>query len=721
MASNVMPELGLAAEAKDAVWRIFGSGHSPFEKLSPCELIEPIVDKYVIPTERRRVVAEIGAWFESDGRLSREMMDPVAVLILEAAGELVLEGAKAKVVERAAWAVASIDADRAAQIIRTHWSPKQTACFVEAVIETLTDLADGDEALDPKRAARYVGIDGDAKIPKNEMERNGKVETFHHMETYGSRLVHSVIRDEVSNLMELVLQLQPEQFEAIIKTVDHPVLRARAASYMIDRAPPQDYRKPLHWITGGSCDELIALGIVHTLHSVDNLDKDVRDVSRLGTAGDSWRTELRHPQDNLDAAAEGAITELVDRLASLDPPACMRWVGELLVSAPKMLSHDGAHEVPGRIKQLERACIALLGRLCSESWSEDLVVRFCEGLRLSPSMTWTRHLSELAWEIRGDNPAHATEIARNVLGETERQVAEHLEHSHLHLSWNYWEDREWMSMLGVALSLSCDGVDLTEWVSERCRLFPVSVWDAEDDVVCFSVAESAVPHWFLVAFLAIPFLKELGRVVDPAAVRALAESLWAHCRFAGEHLLSEPQNSLVAEYAARTVAEYGDPSDVWLLEQGRHLGVGPRSLWALFHQRSLKSAREGRADAQYDEMVAAEFLRITSDRFGDGGQFGIEELKCWGELWLVLGASDEAERTSMAITSALPRDHRPRDHSRVYHIMALKLLAMAQSRRGVLPETGKHAQSIYKDLWSGSYTPYEELEDRRQIDELLGK
>ena len=716
MASNNISDVSLSPEALGAVWRIFGSGHSPFEKPSVYELIEPIVEKHVMSGERKRVVAAIGAWFESDGQVKAEMNASVAVVILDAVGGVVLEGAEAKVVERCAWAVSSIDAGRAAQVIRSGWSAKQTESFVDAAINALKELADRDEALDPMRTARYVGIDADAKIPKQEIEKRGKLETFHHLETHGFRLVHSVIRDQASNLIELVLEVRPERFEAIINGLDHPVLRARAANYMIDRAPPQDYRKPLHWITEGSCDELIALGIVHALHAVDRLDEDVRCANRLGTEQYNWSTELRHPEDDLDAAAASVINELVDRLAALDPRDCVRWIGELLVSGPKMLTQHEAYEIPSRIKQLEKACTALLGRLCTESWSEELFVAWCEGLRLSPWMTWTRHLAEVAWEIRDDAPTQATQIARSVLEETARQVAEHLVQTHLHLNWSHWQDREWMSGLGLALSLSCEDLSLTKWVSERCGSLPLSVWDAEDDVESFSAAESAVPHWFLVAFLSIPFLKELGRAVDPAEVRALAEFLWAHCRFTGEHLLSHPENSLVAEYAGRSVAEHGDPSDGWLLEQARHSGVGPRSLWALIDQRSLKRDRNRGIEAQYDEMIAAEFLRIASDRFDDGGQFGIEELRFWGELWLLMGASGEAEQTAMAIMSALSGDR-----NRVYDIIVLKLLALAASKEKVTPEAGQYALRLYGDLWPGSYTPDEEREDRRQIDEHLGK
>ncbi|MDD9986074.1 MAG: hypothetical protein OXQ31_07380 [Spirochaetaceae bacterium] len=711
-----MSDISLSREEMGAVWRIFGSGHSPFERRSVDELIEPIVEKHVIPSDRKRLVAQIRGWFESDGELKGEMIDPVAVVILDAVGGLSLDGAEARVVLRAAWAVASIDARQAAELIRARWNSKQTEAIVDAAISALKELADRDEVLDPMRTARYLGLDRDARICKEEIEKRGMVETFDYLETHGFRLVHTVIRDQASNLIELVLDLRPERFEDIIKELNHPVLRARAANYMIDQAPPQDYRKPLHWIAEESCDELIALGIVHTLYTVDRLDEDLRTSNRLGTERYNWRTELRHPENDLDAAAASVIHELVDQLAALDPRDCARWVGELLVSGPKVLTQNDGYDIPCRIKQLESACTALLGKLCTVSWSEELFVSWCEGLRMSPWMTWTRHLAEVAWEIRDDAPSQATQIACSILEETERQIAERLVQAHLHLNWSHWQDREWMNGLGLALSLSCEDLSLTEWVSARCGSLALSVWDAEDDVESFSTAESAVPHWFLVAFLSIPFLNELGRAVGAAEVRALAERLWAHCRFTGEHLLGHPENSLVAEYAGRSVAEYGDPSDGWLLDQARHSGVSARALWALMHQRSTKRDRDRGSKAAYDDMIEAEVLRIASDRFEDGGQFGIDELRFWGELWLLMGASVEAEQTARAMMSA-PSSGR----NRVYDIMVLKLLAFAASKEEVTPEAGQYALRLYGELWSGSYTPDEEREDRRQIDEHLGK
>ena len=167
--------------------------------------------------------------------------------------------------------------------------------------------------------------------------------------------------------------------------------------------------------------------------------------------------------------------------------------------------------------------------------------------------------------------------------------------------------------------MSCEELDLPSWVSAQCRGLSLSVWDAEENYKAFSIADRAVQHWFLIAFHAIPVLKKLGRTVDPAEVRTLAEIFWSHCHFAGQYISINTEALIVEELAARYAAEFGDLSGTWLLDQARDSGVGPCALWALIDQRKLKSTREGETDIYYDEMITTELLRIASDRFGDGG------------------------------------------------------------------------------------------------------
>ena len=102
-----------------------------------------------------------------------------------------------------------------------------------------------------------------------------------------------------------------------------------------------DHRATLQWIAHGSCDPLIALSIVHTLNTVNTLDEELRLADRTDADRYFMSTELRRPKDDLDKAAAGLLDGLVDRLAVLDPPACVRWIGELLSGASYMLHRGG--------------------------------------------------------------------------------------------------------------------------------------------------------------------------------------------------------------------------------------------------------------------------------------------------------------------------------------------------------------------------------------------
>ena len=428
-------------------------------------------------------------------------------------------------------------------------------------------------------------------------------------------LVHRGLYPAAGNLIELVIELRPEQFETLIEKLDHPVMQARAADRMIAAPLLLNHRKTLEWITKDSCDALVALAIVHTLNTVNKLDEDLRYADHMGVDQYRWSTELRLPQDDLDAAAAVLLNDLVDRLAVFDPLTCARWIGELLSDAPYGLHQRGGHEKPPRIEQLERACTKLLVHLVCQSWSDNLLDELCAGLCLTPRTTWTRHIADVAWEIREDEPARAAEIAQVALDLHNQHIAKQLKQNRLFLDWSDWHQREWFSSLGRSLVLSHEGLDLPEWVSAQCQELPLSVWDAEENYEAFIAADRAAQHWFLVALHAIPVLKELDRTIDPVAVRTLAENLWDHCHFAGQHLYRYPAALVTSELAARFAAEFGEPNDAWLLDRARHLGVGPLALWALIDQRRLKSSREGETDAHYDEMITTELVRVGLGSF----------------------------------------------------------------------------------------------------------
>ena len=722
MTSTKRAEISLPVEARAAVWRLFGEGASLSDRPSSYDLIESVVREHVSSTDPGRTIAAIRGWFELHGDqqcLKPRLQEPVAALILE---EIRTERS-----ETAIWAASSVDADRAASFIRSGWSSDEIDSFVEAALGELERLCDRDEVLDATWILPEIDA-SNARIPKSALVRDGSLETFRHLD-----VVCRGLHRAADGLIELLVVLRPEQFESLIARLAHPVMQARAASHRLRTALPLDHRTTLHWITEDSCDDLVALAIVNTLNTVNRLDEERRSTDRARADRRSWSTELRPPRDDLEAAAAGLLTGLVDRLAVLDPFACARWTGELLSSAPYVLhgrnAADGAK--PHRIDQLERACTEMLARLARQSWSDEMLAELRAGLQLTPRTTWNRHIADVAWELREAAPDRAAEIARATLEEHERQVAEALRRNHLFLNWRDWHDREWIAGLGISLALSKEDLDLPTWVSSRCRALPLSVWDAEEQDSAFSsplsvgsaeedrpnftTADRVAQHWFMIAFRALPALKQLGREIDPVAVCALADALWLHCRFAGRHLHGAPEDSIAAEHAARFVVECGEPSDTWLLDHARHPGVGSRALWALTDQRRIKNVREGRGDVPFDEIVAAEFIGIASERFDEEVDIGLEPLRFWGRLWLLLNAADAAQRAATAII-AFPQ----RMQDRADRILALKLLALAATKESPVEAIKDYIASDYRRLWPG-YTPDEERADRQQIDELLAR
>ena len=313
--------------------------------------------------------------------------------------------------------------------------------------------------------------------------------------------------------------------------------------------------------------------------------------------------------------------------------------------------------------------------------------------------------------IRESAPARAEELARVTLDEHRRQLAEQRDGHYLAPDWASWKDREWLEGLGTALALARKDLDLRAWVADECRDLPLSVWDAEEDPDGFAMAEQMAQHWFLVALLAVPQRRAFSRPLEPPVVRALAEAVWAHCRFCRQHLQTHPEASVAAELAARYAMQYGRGNDQWLLDQARGEGVGPGALRVLLeHRRSSQLPVEGVSDL--DDMIVAELVRIALGRFDDGGQFDLETLRDWGTLWLSLGAVDQAERTAMAIVS-FPL----RSTDRNSRILALKLLGLVVRHRKPRHGVAEYVVPLYNQLWPVfAGTPTQERKDREEIE-----
>ena len=703
--------LPLHDDVKAVVWRIFGHGASPLTEPSSYKLIKRVVAKRcesIPPTQQRSDIAKIQGCFISEGDhvwLRPDRSECVAVLILEGI-DIVRRGT-------AVWAIGSIDAALAARLMRTHWPTEKIETFIDAALQTLEDIRHKGKILDSTRLSRldYAKVE----IPEEAFQKDGRLQTFSSLENRGLDLVVDGLPPAVGNLVELLVMLWTEEFGVLVDKLDHPVMQARAARHSLFNSQTSNHREPLGWIIEDSCDAVVALAMVHTLKTVNKLDHDLRIADRRDTSEHSWATELRPPQDDLDLAATQLLTDLVERLDDLGPLESVRWIGELLSGAPSVLHPDRDHDPPRRVRQLTNACTDMVARLVQHAWSDDFVPELCTGLCLTPDKRWTRHLADTAWKARSLAPAQAIEIARATLREHERQLTDQGKYKNLYVDWSRKEDQAWIEGLGTALALSREDLDLPGWISAQCRALPLSVWDAEDDVEAFMAADRVAIHWFLVAFAAIPRLKQLGRPTNPAAVRILAEALWRHRQFVGSYTHHSSNGSVAEEIASRCVIEFGEPSDTWLLARVRDKAVGPLSLFGLIDQRQLKAKREGGTESHYDEMFRADFVEVATSRFVEGERFTLEALRFWGSLWRALGAPTQARGTARAIVGfPLGRKDRP------YKIAALKLFAFAASQEQLDPASSEMMKVLYNELWS----PYthaigEEKDEREEIGMLL--
>ena len=714
MSVSLSFDTSLPSEARAIVWRIFGNGESPLKDRSSFELIRPIVERHLAPAQQLQVAREIQGWFEWRGnrhRLRAEVTDRVA--------EVILEGIAAGPSETAAWAIGSINAESAAKLIRSSWSASAIDSLVSNILESLVKACDRDKVLDLRRGEIGLNFDcAGGEIAAKDIVRDGRIATFQHLQNQGLGLVIRGLHSAIANLTDLLSSLRPDLFRCMVKQLNHPVVQAAVARSAIGTARLTNHRATLDWIGADSCSSQVALAIVHSLETVNALDSDLRFAGGHDVAGHRWETELRPSYDDLDAAAADLLGGLVARLSQLDPLVSAQWIGELLAQAHLSLHLQGTAK-PLRICQLEKSCIRALKRLVHRSWSGGLIESLSAGLRGDRRKTWRRYLARLAWSLRKSDPAHAAGIAKTALRGHEAHIEEVLAQDQFFLWWDKWDHREWIDGLGTCLAVAGQGLELRRWVEERCRMLPLTAWDADakESYDQFITAEKVARHWFLVAFHAIPRLGELDAKVDPATILSLTTLFWDHCEFVRPYVSSRAELSVSAEYVARCAVEFGDADDGWLLEQARRPVVGARILWALIDQRRLRIERDtdSGASPQRDELFASELVSLASDHFGDGRTAGLDSLAYWGHLWLLLSAVDQAERAASAI---LAFSRRPLDRS--HNILVLELLALVARKRSLAHQhpVRDQVQSLYRQLWS-AFTPKEEQLDRERVDALL--
>lgn len=706
--------LDLPPQVRGLLWRIFGNGASPVTPMSTYDLIEPVINKHAsLPSrEKSACIARIRQWFQTHGDnrwLASDLTKPVA--------QAIIDGVGLDFTDTAIWAIGSIDIEISQPLVRAHWSNEHIGRFCATALTAVKRATERDRILDPRRVGPYLHLDAaKSTVPRQAIERDSLLRTFHHLETHGWDLAHHALHHAVSNLVELLVDLQPEHFEAVVPALDHPVVQALAAERLVGAILPNDHRAPVAWVTPAASEPQLALAIYHTLATVNALDDD-RQRDPDDRSHWHWRTELRPGRDDLDAAAKALIHALVDSLTALPPATSARWLGELLSAAPDILNGNSHGTKPERVAELEAYCMQRLSSRLTLGLDDDVLDPLRTGLRLTTRNTWNGHVARLAWTMRTDAPDSARALADSALDWHLQQVRSELANDKFFLLWNSWHYRDWMDAIGRALALSNSAqssTHLTGWVRAHCLELPLSGWDSEDRYSTFLTADRIAQHWFLIAILAADHACELGQPPDPTDIRSLAELIWAHGQFADQRGCIDADVSVASEAAARMVVDIGQVSDAWLIRQAGSL-ESSRALWALADHYKRLNRQGNPLDEQRDADFADNFAQAAILSFGDSTQYGLDSLRYWGELWLLLTAHGPALPTATAYMVAVQQFKR---RSRATDILVLKLLALATAGGRFSQDLERLFTETYRDLW-WPYTPPEEQIDRDEVDAYL--
>lgn len=690
----------LPQDVSQNIWRIIGDNESPLEQETTSRLIEKMLRKYasrLSASAQGQAISDIRAWFdfyEETGQLREDARELVASVVIDGIKDILATQNGISNRETAFCAVGSIEPHLAMNLINRSWSQGELDTFIRYAFKTLEILRNKGVILNVDRIEQ-LGVSG-ARSHISTIQMGERLETYWRLKDYDWYLYPSI-----ANMVELLMKLNRDHFYTMIEKIDHPIVHLRAARCYIHMDADANLRTPLQWLNRGSTDPMVALAIVHILDNVNRLDSDLRqDALREG--------------GSVDIEDSALLDDMVERLSEFEPVNRAQWIVELLSYSASMLNASGRGEKPTRIKQLEELCCEQLKHLALQYWSDELAEIFRFGMSDSPRTPRILPLAQAAYDIRESRPARSAEVVRLILDTHERQIAESLKGDRgFYYNLRHWDHQDWVNGLAAALVLSDRELDLSDWVSEKCRELPMSAWDAEEDYARFLNTEKVAQFRFIVALHAIQMLGEVGGVVDSSRVLALAESFWSHCQFSQRHI-GPFDGSEVSELAARVAVHLGRPSDGWLLDQAANSGVSPRALWGLIHQKMPGDAGRVELLDIYQLTFVAELRRIIAIRFGDVKGLGLTELYYLGELCLLLEASEQAEATAMAMDSFPVRLI-----GRPHKVMALKLLAFASSRRIPLaPESEDRIESLYSELWT-SYSPDEEQTDRQYIDALL--
>ena len=698
MYENDNAHLSIPLAGKAAIWRIFGKGESPLTPRTTFELIDPIIRSRIRTEDRDLVIAEIADCFEIHGEqrwLKNDMRVPIAVLILDGVRDAMSYPNAITGQDTAFWSIGSIDPDIAAPIIRSIWSVAEHTAFAGYALDILEYLSEKDNVLDARRITRIDATGG--KVSVKDVLRDRRLDTLRGLAGSFYYLYPGVVK-----VIQLLVDLHPNNFYALVDRIDHPYLQVMAADVMEQKHGSENGCAPSQWITGTASNDLVRLSIVRTFEKVNELDWEVRRHS--GST-----------EEDEETAGASLLNDLVDRLSLVKPLKRAGRLFELLDYAGRALNADRSGEKPRRVQQAHQLCVDHLVRLVSECWSDELLVKLRAGLALSTLSPLTRPLADVAWELRNSQPERSAEIVGLILDLLEQQIARAVSgEERLYYSPTEWRQRDWIIGLGVALALSDKNLDYLEWLTESCRDLPLSAWDLEEDLESFFAADRIAQFRFLVALFAIQVRAKLGSAVDPKSVRDLTGKLWLHCHFTNSEARNLPQDFDTAEYASRVTTDFGDPSDVWILEQAKNSVISLRTLWALVDQRISNAINAPETRTKPSGAILQALSNIVAERFVDIHGLNLHELVYLARLWLLLGESKQDEKIAMAIIA-----YRGPRVDRTHKILALKLLALGTQQGGMDRSRTTLIDRLYQELWATTYVPHEELADRREVDDLL--
>ena len=500
--------LSIPLAAKAVIWQIFGIGESPLTPRTTFELIDPIIRSHIRIEDRDLVISEIADCFEIHGEqrwLKNDMGVPIAVLILEGVRDAVSHPNAITGQDTAFWAIGSIDPDIAAPIIRSVWSVAEHTAFAGYALDILGYLSENDDVLDAHRITRIDATGG--KVSVEDVPRNRRLDMLRRLE--GS---FYYLYPGVAKVIQLLVDLHPSNFYALVDRIDHPYLQVMAADVMEQKHGSENGYAPSQWITGTASNDLVRLSVVRTIEKTNELDWEVRRRSGSSAAHD----------DESERAAARLLEDLVDHIASIEPIRRTANVFELLDYAGRALTSDGRGIKPSQVELLQELCVGRLVQLATESWSDEFRSELQSGLTLNSLTPLAYPLAELAWQLRLTQPERAAEITKLILNSMMEQIDRAVSgEERLYYSPTDWRDHDWILGYGVALALSNRDLDYVKWLSESCRELPLSVWDREENFESFLTADWIAQFHFLIALFAVQVRTKMGCAVDPKSVRDL--------------------------------------------------------------------------------------------------------------------------------------------------------------------------------------------------------